>query len=169
MNKVEQWRMISGFYDYFVSSNGRVFSLKQLTYLKQSHDAKGYMVVNLYRNDLHHVRKVHRLVALTFLKNPDSKRSVDHINNRVSDNRLENLRFATAKENGGNRKKNKNSTSGIKGVSFNKRSNKYQAYITVDRVMIHLGWFELLEDAKNARKVRANLVFGVFTNACERM
>jgi hypothetical protein len=169
MNTVEEWRMIPGFYDYFVSSNGRVFSLKRFTFLRLSHDAKGYMVVNLKWNDINYVRKVHRLVALAFLKNPDSKRSVDHINNLKNDNRLENLRFATAKENGGNRKENKNSTTGTKGVSFNKRSKKYQAYITVDRVMIHLGWFDLLEDAKKARKIRANLVFGVFTNACERM
>ena len=169
MNKVEEWRMIPGFYDYFVSSNGRVFSLKRFTFLRLSHDAKGYMVVNLKRNDINYVRKVHRLVALTFLNNPELRRSVDHINNLKNDNRLENLRFATAKENGGNRKKNKNSTTGIKGVSFNAKFDKYQAYITVDRVMIHLGWFELLEDAKKARKERANIVFEVYTNACERM
>ena len=165
----EEWRMIPGFYDYLVSTNGRVFSLKSFDFLGGSPDAKGYLVVNLYRNNFNHFRKIHRLVALTFLKNPESKRSVDHINNRESDNRLENLRFATAPENGGNRKINKNSTSGTKGVSFNKRFKKYQAYITVDRVMIHLGWYKLLEDAKKVRKERANLVFGVYTNACERM
>jgi hypothetical protein len=169
MNTVEQWKMIPGYYDYFVSSNGRVFSLKRFIFLRPSPDAKGYMVVNIRKNNVNYVRKIHRLVALTFLKNPELRRTVDHINNRKNDNRLENLRFATAKENGGNRKENKNSTSGTKGVSFNAKFNKYQAYITVDRKMIHLGWFELLEDAKKARKERANLVFGVFTNACERM
>ena len=169
MNKVEEWRMIPGYYDYFVSSNGRVFSLKRFIFLRGSPDAKGYLVVTLRRNNLKYVRKIHRLVALTFLKNPELRRTVDHINNRKNDNRLENLRFATAKENGGNRKENKNSTSGIKGVSFNKKFNKYQAYITVDRVMFHLGWFTSLEDATKARKEKANLVFGVFTNACERM
>ena len=165
----EDWRMIPGFYDYFVSSYGRVFSLKSFNFLRGTPNVKGYLIVSLYRNDVIHFRKIHRLVALTFLQNPKSKRMVDHINNCESDNRLENLRFATAKENGGNRKKNKNSTSGIKGVSFNKKFKKYQAYITVDRVMIHLEWFKLKEDATKARKEKANLVFGVFTNACERM
>jgi hypothetical protein len=48
------------------------------------------------------------------------------------------------------RRKNKNSKTGITGVSA--WGDKYRAYITVDRKQIHLGIFEKLEDAVKARK-----------------
>ena len=48
------------------------------------------------------------------------------------------------------RRKNKNSGTGITGVSIWK--DKYRSYITVDRKQIHLGIFEKLEDAVKARK-----------------
>ena len=42
---------------------------------------------------------IHRLVALAYIPNPDNKPEVDHINNNKADNRVENLRWVTAKEN----------------------------------------------------------------------
>lgn len=48
---------------------------------------------------------IHRLIAETFLENPYSKPSVDHINRDPSDNRLENLRWATMLEQAANTKR----------------------------------------------------------------
>lgn len=48
------------------------------------------------------------------------------------------------------RRKNKNSGTGITGVST--WQDRYRAYITVDRKQIHLGTFKKLEDAVKARK-----------------
>lgn len=48
----------------------------------------------------------HRLVAETFIPNPENKREVDHINRNTSDNRVENLRWVTRSENNRNTVKN---------------------------------------------------------------
>ena len=63
----------------------------------------------------------------------------------------------------------KNSTSGVKGVSFHTGNNKWCAYIRIYGILIHLGSYDNLEDAKQARIKRANESFGVFTNKCEKI
>ena len=61
----------------------------------------------------------------------------------------------------------KNNTSGIKGVSFEQRSKKWQAYITINGRQEHLGYFVDIEDAKKARVTIAKDKFGIHINSCE--
>jgi hypothetical protein len=58
---------------------------------------------------------------------PDSE--IDHIDGNGVNNRWVNLRLANRSLNGANRGKNKNNTSGFKGVTWNRRSNKWRAQI----------------------------------------
>lgn len=44
----------------------------------------------------------HRVIALTWIENPDNLPQIDHINHDVTDNRIENLRWVSAKENAAN-------------------------------------------------------------------
>lgn len=60
----------------------------------------GYLQVNL--SGIRIPQLVHRLVAEAFLPNPENKPTVDHINGNRLDNRVENLRWATQKENNNN-------------------------------------------------------------------
>lgn len=64
---------------------------------------------------------------------------IDHINGNTLDNRLENLREVTLQENCKNCSISKNNTSGVMGVIWNKRINKWEARIKVDYKQIHLG------------------------------
>ncbi|MCD8052233.1 MAG: AP2 domain-containing protein [Clostridiales bacterium] len=61
-----------------------------------------------------------------------------------------------------NRKRNKNNTTGVKGVSFNARSGKYRAYINFQRKQYHLGEYVKLEDAAAARKTAEEEIHGRF-------
>jgi HNH endonuclease len=76
---------------------------------------------------------------------------IDHKNMDAQDNRIENLREATASENGYNRIVRPESGTGVKGVHLDKRTGRYRAEITVNKKRIYLGFFATVEEAKIAR------------------
>ncbi len=98
----------------------------------------------------------------------ENKPKVDHIDNNPQNNSIANLRWVTSKENNQNRSISNRNTSGTKGIYYNKQAKKWIAYIRIDGILIHLGCFDIIEDAIQARKKKVNQEFGEFTNACER-
>jgi len=74
----------------------------------------------------------------------------DHINRNGLDNRRCNLRLATSCQNGWNRSKHKNNTSGYTGVQWVKSAKKWRAVITVNKKTYYLGLFEDKKDAARA-------------------
>lgn len=168
--EAEQWKIIRQFPDYLISSVGRVFSLKRFNFMKLTINTNGYLKVNLQNKNRKKLScQVHQLVASTFIKNPEQKRCVDHINNNGTDNRVQNLRFAAYSENNKNRSLRSDSTTKVKGVYFNRKSKRFQAYISIDGIRIHLGCYTTLEEAKQARTRKANEAFGEFIHECEKM
>lgn len=107
----------------------------------------------------------HRLAWNMFY--PDNllgpEEQIDHINHIRTDNRILNLRKVTNTENSRNASIGVNNTSGVVGVWFEKRRNKWSAEIKVDRKKIHLGQFEKFEDAAEARKA-AEVKYGFHEN-----
>lgn len=104
-NLTELWKPIDGFNGlYLISSFGRVKSLKKANreiILKHNTANYGYATVSL-SNGKEKTYRVHRLVAQAFIPNPLNKPHVEHINTVKTDNRVENLRWATAEENNKN-------------------------------------------------------------------
>jgi hypothetical protein len=101
----EEWRTINAYPEYEISSEGRVRNAKKHSKDEKEHirvpdyNSKGYARLRIMREGRIIRKFVHRLVAETFLENPNKKEMVDHINGDNKDNRLANLRWTTRSEN----------------------------------------------------------------------
>lgn len=102
---------------------------------------------------------MHRLVLDYWDYNFD----IDHINNNKSDNRKCNLRIVTRSQNFMNKKKQKNNTSGVTGVYWDKSRNKWLSSIQLNGVQKHLGRFDDKDDAIVARKMAEDKYFGEYS------
>ena len=105
----------------------------------------------------------HRIIMMLCFGHIPENAEIDHINHVRNDNRLCNLRFVTRSENRRNQSVNSKNTTGVTGVCFYKRLQKYIARIRVNREFIHLGTFETLEEAAAAR-AEANVKFNFNNN-----
>lgn len=89
---------------------------------------------------------------------------VDHINHDTFDNRKENLRIATQSENGFNRRGvNENNTSGVRGVSWHKATEKWAAYTRFNGERIFIGVYEDKRVAEEAVMRERNKLLKVVT------
>ena len=98
----EIWCPIKGFEGlYDVSDQGRVKSLKfgKERVLNPVRDGGGYLFVILYKNREHKICKVHRLVAKTFIPNPDNLPQVNHKDEDKENNSVQNLEWCDSKYN----------------------------------------------------------------------
>lgn len=109
------------------------------------HYDKGYVTRGERKDGVYRKIVMHREIMRT----PEGM-STDHIDGNTLDNRKSNLRVCTHTENMHNRGPQRNSISKFKGVSYNKRNHLWQAYITVNGNIIHLGYFDVEEDAARA-------------------
>ena len=107
--------------------------------------------------------KVHRLVYLWH--HGHMPEEVDHKDLNGLNNRIENLRPATRQNQNANKPRNRNNTSGYKGVTWDKRREKWVAQIMIDRKHIYLGQFDNAEEAHAAYVKAANENFGEFARS----
>lgn len=89
---------------------------------------------------------------------------LDHANRDKLDNRLENLRLCTARENSANKSKRKNASSKYLGVSFNKRVGKWSASMSIGSKKKHLGFYTEEPMAAIAYDQAAMKIHGSFAN-----
>ena len=155
---MEKWKDIKGFEGcYKISNKGRVKSLSRIRnkgkaiikerILKKRYDKRGYVQYILYKNGQKFSVKEHHLVYDAFNKGKRKGRelNIDHVNGIRDDNRPENLQLTTNRENLAKGKKGK--TSKYTGVYKPKNSEKYQAYITINKKHYFLGSFDTEEEA----------------------
>lgn len=143
----EEWRPVIGYEGlYEVSNMGRVRTVSRYivykngridyhrkSIIKQGMN-KGYLYVTLCKDGFIRTKSVHRLVAETFIPNILNKPCIDHINTIKNDNRVENLRWVTHKENMNN---------GITKMKIKGRNNKTAA-IKMKRTRIKNGYTKMV-------------------------
>ena len=97
---IEVWKPIDGFEDYYsVSNHGQIFSIRRRKILRPKVDRYGYKQVVLSVGGKSYYKPVHRLVAQSFVENPNNYPTVNHINEIKADNRAVNLEWLSVAAN----------------------------------------------------------------------
>lgn len=123
-------------------TNGNSFFISKERILKINKNTQGYSRVVLWKDGKHKNCSIHQLVAITFLGHEPCGHNlvVDHINDNISDNRLDNLQIITNREN--TCKTQGRYSSKYKGVCWHKRDKKWRSEITIKNKKVYLGYFK---------------------------
>lgn len=152
-------------YAIFKTSSGREFIVdaQDANLIKEYYwhiSSGGYVCTNV--NNIKRVGKntlvqLHRLIM-----NPADDKLVDHRDHNKLNNRRLNLRECTYSNNNMNKRTQINNTSGVKGVCWYKKYQKWMSYIKVDKKFINLGYYLDINDAVKIRKEAEHKYFGDF-------
>lgn len=100
----DRFKFIRGFEKYLACVDGHIYSSNynktgKTKQLKEQLDKDGYPYVRLSVNGKHYKKKVHRLIAESFLDKIDEKHQVNHKNGIKTDNMVENLEWCSCRDN----------------------------------------------------------------------
>lgn len=168
-------KRIPGFDDYYASENGKIYSgksgklkVKEIKQYSKTHD---YLYVTLFKNGKRHYLRVNRVIALTFIPNPNNLPEVNHKDEDKTNNSVTNLEWCTssynktygdrskkvAKKVSDPRIKRANNKSGYKGIWITKY-NTYKVYFN----RAYLGTYKTFDEALKVRKKAEQLEYDFF-------
>ena len=167
--KVNRYVLKDGYYEVYANNN-RFFLIDEEDYKKvrkinwcisKSRKSNTFYVsaTPKYRKELNGNISLHR-----YLMSATKNEIIDHKNRNGLDNRKNNLRRCTTKENLQNTKINSNNKSGVIGVYYDKNTGKWASEIKVNYRKIFLGRFIEKEDAIIARLKAEKEYFGEFSS-----
>jgi hypothetical protein len=146
----KEWKIVDEYDNYIVSRKGLIVN-----------DVTGFVLSPFIKNGYAFVQidgksnQVHRLVAKTFIENPDNFEQVDHLDRDKLNNMVENLRWCSHADNQRNKtkfatRKGIPTVSRFKGVCWNKATQKWKASFTVNGKIQFIGHYDNEIDAARA-------------------
>lgn len=160
---MEEWKTIIEYSNYQINKLGDIKSLSRLVIqrnrsfyikeriLKPQLNSYGYYTVKLYDELSSKTHTIHKFVGKYFIPNISNFEILNHIDGNKLNNHYTNLEWVTHRENDCHRQDKTKTSSQYIGVSFNKKSNKWYAYITFKNKSTSLGYFNTEEEAYQAR------------------
>jgi hypothetical protein len=136
---------------YQATTTGEIFSLMSNKNLRQYDDTYGYNTCNLGGKTY----KIHKLIGMTFLENPNSHIQIDHINRNRKDNNVSNLRYVSSSENQSNKTSYARRDPALKNIQVKKSTFKVTIN-TKGKPIIHKS-FKTLEEAQTFRDIQLTL------------
>ena len=125
-------QQIKNFETYTISTNGIVKCCRTGNFISQHDDPQGYKTVNIRNPQGWKIARVHRLVAESFIANPNNYLEVDHIDRNKNNNNIENLRWANDFIQSVNRSAHSNKKGGYpKYIHYEQAGSKNYAAFTV--------------------------------------
>jgi len=125
------YREIPGYEDkYAITEDGDIMNLRTGHIKTQTLMSNGYKCVNLGHNNL---QLISRLVALTYIPNPDNKPQIDHIDRNPLNNNVKNLRWVSAAENLANKGTYKNSPYNTKYINKGRKGKFRVRFKNINR------------------------------------
>ena len=97
--QIADMKPIPGFEDYLISKDGQVYSTKTNKFFNPSKTKDGYLKVALRANNKAYYFRVHKLVAMTYLENPNNLPEVNHKDFDRTNNSLDNLEWISHEDN----------------------------------------------------------------------
>ena len=144
MNKI-----IQDFPNYMIDTNGIVMNTATNKVLKgyiHKYKHTNYRRFTLTKDKKKHNVKLHRLLAIAFIPNPNNLPNVDHKDGNGLNNHLDNLRWCSYGQNLQNTEVHKNNKLGIKNICYHPKDNRYQFQKNYNKIT-YQKYFKTLDEA----------------------
>ena len=138
------FKKVLGFEGYYISTDGRVLSLRTNKILRPYHYK--YSNYQLMKNSDICLKSAHRLVAENFIPNPENKREVNHIDGNTKNNSIDNLEWVTSQENQIHAVKNGLHGHKKKRGSLTSMGNRWRGKLMVSGI-VHCKYFKTQQEA----------------------
>ena len=151
------YKIFDGYVEFYFNNGNGSFIIdvddlnKVLKYNWYEHTG-GYVICSMLKTEKNYKRN-RKIYLHRYIMDYNGDLTIDHINHNKKDNRKCNLRVATYSENNRNIPLTKSNTSGIQGVHFNSKHDKWVAQIKIKGMAKYLGRYDYKEDAVRARLI----------------
>lgn len=154
-------KILNGFKGYQISNTGIIKSLKSNKILKQRKDKDGYLIINLSNGSYRNTIRVHKLVAKTFLDNPNNFPCINHKDENKENNNVENLEWCSFAYNlNYNNLRFRNGIKHSKSViQFDTHKNKIQEFCSIKDAKKKTGINNIIACCKGKQKTAGGYIW----------